>query len=122
MPFSFEKFVMSLRRASAAVMTALREEQNFRFQVIAGVVAVAGSIWLGVDSLELAIVIAAAAAVPAMELVNSAAERLVDMAQPRVHHYAAAVKNMMAGAVLITASAAALVILLVVWPYLVAAP
>ena len=113
---------MSLRRASAAVMTALREEQNFRFQVIAGVVAVAGSIWLGVDSLELAIVIAAAAAVPAMELVNSAAERLVDMAQPRVHHYAAAVKNMMAGAVLITASAAALVILLVVWPYLVAAP
>ncbi|MDO8559939.1 MAG: diacylglycerol kinase family protein [bacterium] len=122
MPFSFKKFAVSLRRAATAVVTALQEEQNFRFQVIAGVVAIAGSIWLGVDSLELAIVIGAAVAVPTMELVNSATERLVDMAQPRVHHYAAAVKNMMAGAVLLTAVAATLVILLVVWPYLVVAP
>lgn len=120
MPFDPRRFPRSLWRAAGALLTALREEQNFRLQAIVGIAVVAWSLWLGVDALELAIILGAVVAVVVLELVNSAVERLVDMAQPRIHHYAAAVKNMLAAAVLVTALGAAAVIVLILSPYLVA--
>lgn len=114
------KFFRSLSRAAGALVTALREEQNFRIQSVAAATAIAGSLILGVAAGELALVVGAAGMVLSLELVNSAAERLVDMALPRVHHYAAVVKNLMAAAVLTAALAALAVTLLVWWPYLAA--
>ncbi len=112
------RFLRSLWRAAAALSRALREEHNFRLQVIGGVMVVAAAVVAGVKRLELALLVAAVGAVPALELINSALERLVDVMQPRVHHLAAAVKNLMAGAVLFAAGVALLIGGLILWPYL----
>ena len=121
MAVDFTRFPHSLLRAARALVTALREELNFRLQVVGAIVVVLLAVWLRIDARELAVIFLAVAVVPVLELVNSAVERLVDMAQPRVHHYAAAVKNLMAGAVLLSAVAAGGVVLVIFWPYLVGA-
>ncbi|MDD5110814.1 MAG: diacylglycerol kinase family protein [Patescibacteria group bacterium] len=120
MIFSFSKFFLSLRRAIGALGTALREEQNFRVHVVAAIVAIFITLCLGVGSLGMAAVVGAVGIVLILELINSALERLVDMLQPRVHHYAGAVKNLMAAAVLLAAIVAVTVVLLIWWVHLVA--
>src|SRR3989338_1994472 len=103
MPFSFAKFFRSIQRAAGALGTAIREEQNFRLHVVAGLAVFVVALAVRVNRVEFAVLMIITGQVLILELVNSAVERLVDMAQPRVHQYAAVVKNMMAGAVLFAA-------------------
>ena len=53
-----------------------------------------------------------------LELVNIIFERLVDMLQPRIHHYAEIIKDLMATAVLVASAGALIVGILVFYPYL----
>lgn len=100
---SSSKLLRSLRRAVGALGSALREEQNFRLHVVAALVVLLAAFVVRVNRVEFALLTVVTGQVLILELVNSAVERLVDMAQPRVHQYAAVVKNMMAGAVLLAA-------------------
>ncbi len=118
MPIDLRKFFRGLRRALTALWLALRSEQNFRIQAILAVGVLVVAWWLKITALEFAVVSVAISLVLGLELINSALERLVDMAEPRIHHYAAEIKNLMAGAVLVSAVAAAAVVALVFVPYL----
>jgi diacylglycerol kinase len=118
MPFIWHKFLKSIRRALMALGLALRTENNFRLQMVLAGVVIAVAWWVRVTRLELAVILITVSLVLALELVNSAMERLVDLAQPRVHQYAAEVKNLMAGAVLVTAVAALAACAVVLVPYL----
>lgn len=113
-----QQFFRSLTRAGNALVAAVREERNFRLLAVASAAAVISSLGLGVRGWEFGIVVLACATVLALELVNSALERLVDMVQPRVHHYAGTIKSMLAAAVLVAAGAALVAVTLVLWPHL----
>lgn len=120
MPFSLTNFFRSLQHARSALAVAFREEQNFRLHVFAAFVVFVVAWALRVSWVELGLLMVVVGQVLILELVNSAVERLVDMAQPRVHQYAAVVKNMMAGAVLLAALVAVGVGSVVFLPRLVA--
>lgn len=113
------RFPRSLWRAARALLRALREEHNFRWQFIGGVVVISVAAGLRVTYLELAVLLGAVGAVLVLELFNSSLERLVDIAQPRVHTYAATIKDLLAGAVLLAALLALAAAVLILGPYLV---
>lgn len=76
------------------------------------------SLWLGVKRHELAVLMLTIGAVISLELVNTAIERLVDLAEPNESPLAALTKRLAASAVLITAIVAAVIGLIILVPYL----
>lgn len=86
---------------------------------IALLVLIAGFL-LGVSRLEWIIIILVVGLVLAAEALNSAIEKVVDLASPGQHELAKRAKDLGAGAVLITAITAALAGLLIFVPRLLA--
>lgn len=104
----------AVRYACSGVAATFRNERNFRIEVLVGVLALVACVLLALEPAEWAIVILLIALVLILELMNSALERLTDLASPEVHPLAKYVKDAMAGAVLI-AALASLIIGLVIY-------
>ncbi len=100
-------FRASLRAAAAGLALAWRGERNLRFQCAAGYATLLLGVWAGLPAPELALLFLAAAGVLAAEMVNTAVERVVDLASSSSYHpLARTAKDIAAGAVLVTAVAA----------------
>ena len=54
-----------------------------------------------------------------LELVNSVLEKVVDLVEPKMHHYVQIVKDVFAGCVLVFAIASIIIGVLIFLPYLV---
>ncbi len=108
-------FATSVAAASAGVRLAWRGQPHFRFEVLAGIAAVALAVWLGTGLLA---VLVASALVLVAEMVNTAVEATVDLASPTRRPLAAAAKDAAAGAVLVAAGFAVLIGLVALGPAL----
>ena len=108
-------FTASLAAASAGVRLAWRGQPHFRFEVLAGVAAVALALWL--DTGLLAVLVASAIVLVA-EMVNTAVEAAVDLVSPGRQPLAAAAKDAAAGAVLVAAGFALVIGLVALGPTL----
>ncbi len=108
-------FCLSLRAAARGVAATLRDEPNFRYQLLAALAVVSLSVWLRTGT---AVVLLCCALVLASELFNSALERLADALYPQRHPLVAAAKDAAAGAVLTTAAVSVLIGLIVLGPAL----
>lgn len=108
-------FARAARSAARGVTRALREEPNLRIQLVAAVLALALSVWLGTGT---AVVALCCGLVLASELGNTALERLADALHPEAHPLVGAAKEAAAGAVLISAATAVLVGVWVLGPAL----
>ena len=102
-------FLARLGFALSGIRTALAQESSFRTQVLLGATASALLIALRPPLIWVALFILSASAVLALELLNTALERLADRLHPERHAAIQAAKDCAAGAVLL-ASLAALVI------------
>ena len=76
------------------------------------------SLLAGLNALEWAVLLLAAGAVVGLELLNSAIERAVDLAEPHESELAAQAKKLAAGGVLVASVVAVLVGVLVLGPRL----
>ncbi|AIY05244.1 diacylglycerol kinase [Planococcus sp. PAMC 21323] len=102
--------------AAQGIGTALKREQNIRFHLLAAIIVVIAG-WLTVLSYtEWLVVILLIAGMIALEMVNSAIERVVDLATAELHPLAKQAKDMAAGAVLVFAVASAIIGLLIFLP------
>lgn len=100
-------FRASLRAAASGLVQAWRSEPNLRFQAAAAYAALLLGAWAGLPPRELALLLLTAAAVLAAELVNTAVERLADLAAASAYHpLARTAKDVAAGAVLVLAGTA----------------
>lgn len=81
----------------------------------AGIVLIAG-VWTGLDRTEWMLVIMLLGGMLALELVNSALERAVDLVTAERHPLAKQAKDMAAGAVLVFAVTSAIIGLLIFLP------
>ena len=108
----------SFSDAFLGMSTAFKEERNMRihFAFAAGVILMA--LWLGIERLELAVLMLVICAVISLELVNSAIERVVDLAEPNENPLAALAKQLAASAVLVVAVVAVVIGLIIFVPYL----
>lgn len=117
-PFDTKKFFSSFDHAIRGVIFLLRTEQNARIHAIFAVLVGILAYILEVPRLEAAVLFMAVIMVFAIEIINTAIEKVFDVCHPGDHNLIKFVKDAMAGAVLISAIIAAVVILLVFLPYI----
>jgi len=110
------RFFRSVGFAISGILHALRSERHMQFHAVAAVVAICVGAWLQLERWEWVTLVVTIAVVIAAELMNTAIERIVDLASPGLHPLAKAAKDTAAGAVLVTAIGAVLVGLLLFGP------
>ncbi len=96
-------FLRSFRYAFRGLRTAFVGERNARINMVAAVAALVAAVWLGLDRVEIALVIGMIALVLVAELINTVVERLLDLVHPDYSERVGAIKDMSAAAVLVTA-------------------
>jgi diacylglycerol kinase len=111
------RFIRSFSYALKGIHFAVRYERNFQFEMIVGIVIILIMLVLPLTGLERAFIIFSVMLVLALELANTALEKVTDLIKPRIHPYARVVKDMMAGAVLLTSLAAIAVGIVIFLPY-----
>lgn len=116
MRMKLSRFLFSFRFAAQGIGTAMKREQNMKVHAGSAVVVVAAGMWTGLDPVEWMLVILLIGGMLALELVNSALERVVDLVTAERHPLAKQAKDMAAGAVLVFAVASAIIGLLIFLP------
>lgn len=109
------KFFKSFRYAVAGIVTATKE-QNLRFHLLSAVIVLLAGIFTGLSMMEWLIIVLVMALVIGTEMVNTAIERVVDLASPEIHPLAKEAKDIAAGAVLVFAVISVIIGLLIFLP------
>ncbi|RYG74727.1 diacylglycerol kinase family protein [Lentibacillus lipolyticus] len=99
---------------------AARTERNFRFHLVAAVLAAAAGFVFRLDAFQWALIMLATGMVMTAELINTAIEKMLDYLKPDIHPQAKLVKDIAAGAVFISAVFAAAAGLFIFLPELYA--
>lgn len=98
-----DKKIRSFRYAFEGFRIAWREEFNFRFDVVCGIVAVVLGWYFDISTVEWLVVIFLIGFVLMAESFNTALEELCDMYRPVHDPHVAKIKDLSAGAVLLAA-------------------
>ena len=114
-----EKFLPSLKTATLGLVTALKEENNFRKQSIIGIIVIFLMMSLGLNSIEKSILLLTILVVLSLELINSQIEKFLDVVQPDLHPKVKEIKDFSAGAVLLSVLGSVIIGILVFLPYVV---
>lgn len=116
--FDLKKFTHSFSHALDGVVYLLVSEQNARVHTIITILVGIGAYVFQVTRLEAAILFMAVILVFAIEIINTAIEKVFDVLHPGDHEIIRSVKDAMAGAVLIAAIIAFVVAVLIFLPYI----
>ena len=106
----------SFRYAFAGWWFVIRTQRNAWIHAVVSVAVVLAGLWLGLSTIEWAVIFLAIALVWTAEFINTALEAVVDLASPQHHHLARVGKDVGAAAVLIAAISSALVGFLILGP------
>lgn len=112
--------MQSLGYALAGWLYMLRYQKNTRIMSVASVGVMALALWLQIDFMGLAVLIATITLVWMAEFLNAAVEAVVNLASPDYHPMAKVAKDVAAAAVLLGVVASVLVGVLVLGPPLLA--
>ena len=102
----------SFRYAAQGLGYSFVSQRNFRIHVSIGSVVFGLALWLGLPSIQLAVLVLTVAAVLVLELLNTAIESVVDLAIGRRFHPLAKIAKDCAAAAVLVASISSLVIAL----------
>ena len=116
--FDIQKFGQSFRRALDGVVYLLINEQNARVQTVLTILVGISAYVFQVTRLEAAILFMAVILVFAIEIINTAIEKIFDVLHPGDHDVIRGIKDAMAGAVLISSVIAFVVAALIFLPYI----
>ena len=111
-------FKISLQHALRGLGRAARTEPNIRWQLFLTVLAFSLGLLFQLSRGEWLLIIVVVGLVLAMELVNTALEKTLDIIKPRFDEQVGRIKDIMAGAVLIASLVALASGILVFWPHL----
>lgn len=115
---NWRSFKNSISYAVSGIKYAYTHEQNFRIQIVAGVLILMLAYALRISTRDLIIVLLLIGGVMIMELVNTVLELFTNVIEPKIAAYAKVMKDIMAGAVLIVSILAAVLGLLIFIPYI----
>ena len=108
--------VRSFRYAFSGWWYVLRTQRNTWIHAAASILVIVLSWWLGLSTLEWAIIFTTITMVWMAEFLNTALEAVVDLASPQQHPLAKVGKDVGAAAVLLSALAAVIIGFLVLGP------
>jgi len=113
-----KRFIKSLSYALAGIRVAVAEQRNIQIHLTILLLVIAAGLFMDINLNEWLAVILAAAIVISTEMINTAIEKVVDLASPQIHPLAKQAKDIAAGAVLIAVCFAVIIGLLVFGKYL----
>ncbi|TSC94275.1 MAG: diacylglycerol kinase [Candidatus Berkelbacteria bacterium Athens1014_28] len=116
--FNIPKFFRSFLYASKGIVNLLKTEQNARIHLIYAIIVAVFAYLLSISRIEATVLFFAVVLVIAMEITNTAIEKLLDIIKPESSSAAEFIKDAMAGAVLISALIALVVTVLTFLPHL----
>lgn len=111
--------IRSFVNAFRGIRFAFLQERNFRIHVSALVVAICLGFYFGIRAWEWCVILLTGGWVISLELINTAIERLTDLAEPAQNPLAGKIKDISAAAVLISAIVSALLGIIIFWKYIV---
>lgn len=111
-----KRFFKAFQFAWEGIVHGFHRERNFKFHLCAMVLVIVAGVWTGLTTVEWSIVLILIGGMLALELVNSAVERVVDLVTTERHALAKQAKDLVAGAVLIYAIVSAIIGLLLFIP------
>lgn len=97
------KFFKAFDYAWSGVLYGVTEERNVKFHLMAAVVVTLAGLFTGLSTIEWCIVLLLIGGMLALELMNAAIERVVDLITMEHHPLAKHAKDLAAGAVLVYA-------------------
>ncbi len=115
--FSFQEFVQSLRYAFSGLKYAFYEEQSFRIQLLTALFVTFLMFYFGITALEKTIILIMVFLVLSLELINTTAEKMLDIVEPEFRPQVRVVKDTMAAGVLVAALGALIIGLIIFLPY-----
>lgn len=108
--------VQSLGYAIAGWLYMLRHQKNTRIQAVASIAIMVVGLWLGISTVEWAILILTITIVWMAEFINAAVEATVNLATREYHPMAKVAKDVASAAVLLGVVASVLIGLLILGP------
>ncbi|WP_445477804.1 diacylglycerol kinase family protein [Lysinibacillus irui] len=111
----WRKYLRSFGYAIEGIITASKE-QNFKSHIVSAIIVMFAGYLTGLSRIEWYIVLLLIALMFALEMINTAIERVVDLASPEIHPLAKQAKDIAAGAVLVFALFSAIIGLLIFLP------
>lgn len=111
-----ENFLKAFRYAFEGIIHCARYERNFKIHLLAMFIVFLAAIWTGLSQVEWFVLIILISLVLALEMINTALERVVDLITNEYHPFAKQAKDLAAGAVLIVAIASAIIGCFIFWP------
>ena len=116
-PFDLRKLISSFDNATRGVIFLLKSEQNARIHAIITILVGTLAYVLEVSRIEAAVLFMAVILVFAIEIINTAIEKIFDICHPGDHLLIRSAKDAMAGAVLISAIIATVVGIFIFLPH-----
>lgn len=96
------------------------QERNFRIHLLAFIAVIPAAIVFDLSTVEWMMILFVSTVVFAMEILNSAIERVIDYVKPDVHPMAKNIKDMAAGAVLVASIGALIIGCMIFFPKIIA--
>lgn len=118
-PSYIRRRLLSFGHAGRGILRFFQREEHAKIHGLATVLVIGLGFYCSITVVEWMAVVGCIGLVLAMEILNSAIERLTDLAHPHFHEKAGLVKDMAAGAVLVAATVAAVIGALVFVPYFI---
>ena len=113
-----KRFIKSLSYAFAGIKVAVGEQRNVQIHLTIFLLVIAAGLFIDINHSEWLAVILASSIVISIEMINTAIEKVVDLASPEIHPLAKKAKDIAAGAVLVAVCFAVIIGLLVFGKYL----
>ncbi|GIN70970.1 diacylglycerol kinase [Bacillus sp. J14TS2] len=116
---SLKRLVSAFKYAIEGIQYAAKVEKNFQIHLVSAVIVIILSFLLRLDKIEWIFMMISIFGVMALELVNSAMERAVDLATDKIQPLAKQAKDLAAAAVLIYTLMAVLIGILILGPKII---
>ena len=98
-----KRFFKGFIYAWQGILYGIKKESNFRFHLTAAIIVCIAAFYFSINKMEWLFVMTAIGGMLALELINTAIEKVVDLVTEEYHPLAKAAKDAAAGAVLIYA-------------------
>lgn len=114
----FSKFLKSFTYAMNGIRASLSDQRNLKVQAFIAVITCGAGFYYGLTAMEWCVILLTIAIVMGLEMMNSAAESLVDLVTREHKPLAGKVKDIAAGAVLLASVFAVIIGVIVFRKYL----
>jgi len=113
-----QSWVGTFSNAIAGIIEALKSEKNMRFHLFCSIIVLLVSYYFSITKTEWLFILFAIGGIFALELMNSAIERVVDLVTAEYHPLAKQAKDLAAGAVFVYAVLSVAIGIIIFFPYI----